>query len=607
MCGIVAYMGLMNANEVVLKGLKRLEYRGYDSWGIAALKDSEIKIVKRTGKIGGISLETLNLENSDISIGHTRWATHGGVTEENAHPHLSQDNKIAVAHNGIIENYYELKEFLEENGFSFRSQTDTEVIPNLISYHMSNGENFESSFKKTLQKLEGSFAIVALNTGEKKILAARRASPLVIGIGQSGYFAASDVPAFLEYTNDVIFIDDNEMVKINDGIEIINFVTGKKAKKAIQKIDYRTEHTMKGNYEHFMLKEIHEQPAAIRETIKGRVKDKKAYFEDFKLNERYLKSIKSIKIVACGTSWHAGLTGKFMIEALGKIPVEVDYASEFRYRNPILDEATLVIAISQSGETADTLAAIREAKKRGAKVLSICNVKGSTITRESDETIFTRAGIEIGVASTKAFTSQLAVLYLFGVYLAQIREAWDKKHLEERIEFLEDIPSKMEIMLKESSDIISVAEKHFANTNALYLGRGTNYPIALEGALKLKEVSYLHAEGYPAAEMKHGPIALIDNRMLVVIIAVKDDSYEKIKGNIEEIKARGGIIITVATEGDNEIRKMSDKTFYVPKTSGLAYPFLTVIPLQLLAYYIARLRECDIDQPKNLAKSVTVE
>lgn len=603
----MGYKGKRNANEAVLKGLKQLEYRGYDSWGIAELQDSKINLVKSIGKIGAINLKDLNLNDSRMSIGHTRWATHGGVTEKNAHPHMSQDGKIAVVHNGIIENYYELKLFLEEKGLLFKSQTDTEVIPSLIGYYMKQGKSFEDAFRETLLKLEGSFAIVAVNSENDKMLVARRASPIVLGIGDNEYFVASDVPAFLEYTKDVIFIDDNEMIEINDKVEITNFVTGERVNKEREKIDYDISQARKGDYEHFMLKEIHEQPNSIRDTIRGRVKDGKIVFDDFKLNDFYLGSVNKITFIACGTSWHAGLVGKFIIEALTKIPVDVDYASEFRYRNPIVDDKTLVIPITQSGETADTLAAIHEAKSKGAKILAICNVKGSSIPRESDETLYTRAGIEIGVASTKAFTSQLAVLYMFGVYLAQLKETWPVNHLEERVEFLEKIPAQMEEMLKENEDILKCAEENFTKTNALYLGRGTNYPVALEGALKLKEVSYLHAEGYPAAEMKHGPIALIDNKMPVIVVAVKDDSYEKIKGNIEEIRARGGIVITVATSGDKEIEKMSSHTLFVPETSGLAYPFLTVIPLQLLAYHVARLRECDIDQPKNLAKSVTVE
>ena len=607
MCGIIGYKGSRNANEVVLKGLKQLEYRGYDSWGISALQNNKIKIVKSIGKIGQVSLGNLELGDSRLSIGHTRWATHGGVTNNNAHPHTSQDGKIAVVHNGIIENYYELKLFLEEHGARFRSETDTEVVPYMIEYFMKQGRRFEDAFRETLLKLEGSFAIVCVNSDTDKILVARRASPIVLGLGENEYFVASDVPAFLEYTKNVMFVEDNEMVDINSRLEITNFVTGKRVNRNIQAIDYDINQARKGDFEHFMLKEIYEQPNAIRETLRGRIRDKKVVFDNFRLSDEYLRNLSKIKIVACGTSWHAGLVAKFMIEALGKISVEVDYASEFRYRNPVVEKGSLVIAITQSGETADTLAAIREGKKKGAKILSICNVKGSSIPRESDETVYTRAGIEIGVASTKAFTSQLAALYLFGVYLAQLKGTWPKEHLMERVEFLERIPIQMEEILKEKSAVLKAAEKHFAKTNALYLGRGTSYPIALEGALKLKEVSYLHAEGYPAAEMKHGPIALIDNKMPVVVIAVKDDSYDKIKGNIEEIKARGGIIITVATEGDSEIEKMSDIMLPVPKTSGLAYPFLTVIQLQLLAYHIARLRECDIDQPKNLAKSVTVE
>jgi len=607
MCGIIGYKGVRDANEIVLKGLKQLEYRGYDSWGIAALVDKKISLVRKTGKISGIKLSELQLKKSNLSIGHTRWATHGGVTESNAHPHMSQDSKIAIIHNGIIENYYELKLTLEKKGVKFRSETDTEVIPCMIEQNMKEGKNFTEAFKQTVLQLEGSYAIVAIHSDSEKMLVARKSSPIVIGISDNEYFVASDVPAFLEYTKKVMFIEDNEMVEINSKVEVTNFVTNKKVDRKIQIIDYDITQAQKGEYEHFMLKEIYEQPTAFKETIRGRIKNNKAVFENFKLSDNYLKNVEMIKIVACGTSWHAGIVGKFMIESLGKIPVEVDYASEFRYRNPIINEKTLVVVISQSGETADTLAAIKEAKNKGAKVLAICNVMGSSIPRESDETIYTRAGVEIGVASTKAFTSQLAVLYLFAVYLSQVKKTWSNEHLKERLDFLERIPQQMQDMLEEDKEIVETAKKHFLKTNALYLGRGTNYPIALEGALKLKEVSYLHAEGYPAAEMKHGPIALIDQKMPVILIAVQDSSYEKIKGNIEEIKARGGIVITIATEGDQEIKKLSDTVLYVPKTSGLAYPFLTVIPLQLLAYHIARLRECDIDQPKNLAKSVTVE
>lgn len=607
MCGIIGYLGEGDANEIVLKGLKQLEYRGYDSWGIASADSEKISLVRKTGRIGNVELSSLGIPESGLAVGHTRWATHGKVTESNAHPHLSQDRKIAVVHNGIIENYYELKSFLEENGVQFRSQTDTEVIPCLIEYNMKKGVGFKDAFNETLNKLEGSFAIVAIHSGFRGMLAARKSSPLVIGIGDKGHFVASDVPAFLGYTNKAVFLEDNDMAVIDGTLEISNFVTGKRANRKAETLDYGMSQAQKGKYEHFMLKEIYEQPDAIRETLRGRINGGKVVFENFRLDENYLKKIKMVKIVACGTSWHAGIAGKFMLESLAKIPTEVDYASEFRYRNPIIDKDTLVIAISQSGETADTLAAVREAKSKNAKVFSICNVMGSSLPRESDECIYTRAGMEMGVASTKAFTSQLAALYLFGVYLAQLRGSWDERHLKERLAFLERIPSQMAELLKKDGEIVKTAQKHFARSNALYLGRGTNYPIALEGALKLKEVSYIHAEGYPAAEMKHGPIALIDRSMPVVIIAVQDSSYDKIRSNIEEIRARGGIVISIATEGDKEIGKISDTVLFVPKTSGLAYPFLTVLPLQLLAYHIARLRECDIDKPKNLAKSVTVE
>jgi glucosamine--fructose-6-phosphate aminotransferase (isomerizing) len=604
MCGIIGYKGQRDANEVVIKGLKRLEYRGYDSWGIALKQNNELKLIKKVGKIGQV--ENFAVENSKIAIGHTRWATHGEVNEQNAHPHLSSNKNITIVHNGIIENYQELKNELIEKGYNFASKTDTEVIPHLIEEYNKNND-FENAVKLTLKRLDGTFAIVILNKNSDKIIAARRASPLILGLGNNEFFVASDIPAFIDYTKDVIFLEDDEIVIIDKDYKILNFETGEEIKRNPIKIEWDTEQAQKGEFEHFMLKEIFEQPSAIKETISSRIKDNKVVFEDFNLPDDYLKTINRIIIVACGTSWHLALVGKFIIEALGKLPAEVDYASEFRYRNPIVNDKTLVIAISQSGETADTLAAIKEAKSKGAKVLSICNVIGSSISRESDTTIYTRAGIEIGVASTKAFTSQLSILYLFGVYLAQLKNTWPEEHLIERLEFLKKIPEQIESVLKEDKDIIDCAKEYYHKTNALYLGRGTNYPIALEGALKLKEVSYLHAEGYPAAEMKHGPIALIDNQMPVVVVAIKDDSYNKIKGNIEEIKSRGGKIIAIATEGDEEIKNLGDKVLYVPETSGLLYPFLTVIPLQLLAYHIAKFRECDIDKPKNLAKSVTVE
>lgn len=604
MCGIIGYKGNKDAVEVAVKALKKLEYRGYDSWGIAQNYNGNLKDIKKVGKVGEEEYSQTN--DSRIAIGHTRWATHGEVNESNAHPHLSCDKNIAVVHNGIIENHDELKNELIEKGHKFTSKTDTEVIPHLIEEYSKDNE-FEKAVALSLKRLEGTFAVVILKKDSDKVIAARNYSPLILGINKDEFFIASDIPAFIEYTKDVVFLDDGDLVVIDKDYKITNFNTGKDIKRQPVKIKLDAEQAQKGDFEHFMLKEIFEQPTAITNTLMGRLKDDKVVFEDFKLTDSQLKDIKRIVIVACGTSWHAALVGKYIIESLSKIPVEVDYASEFRYRNPLVDKDTLVIAVSQSGETADTLAAIREAKSKKASVLSICNVIGSTIPRESDETIYTRAGIEIGVASTKAFTTQLTVLYLFGVYLAQLKNTWPKDHLKERIRFLKEIPNQIETILEKCSSIIECAEEYYQKTNALYLGRGTSYPIALEGALKLKEVSYLHAEGYPAAEMKHGPIALIDAEMPVVVIAVKDDSYVKIKSNMQEIKSRGGKIIAIATEGDEDIKNLADYVIYVPKTSGLLYPFLTVIPLQLLAYHIAKLRECDIDKPKNLAKSVTVE
>ena len=604
MCGIICYKGPRNAKEICIHGLKKLEYRGYDSWGIALKVDGELKIIKKVGKISEES-ESFE-ENPRIGIGHTRWATHGEVNDVNAHPHISSDGNIAVVHNGIIENYAKLRIELRQKGHSFVSQTDTEVIPHLISEYAKEND-FEKAVGLALKRIEGTFALVVLNKDSDKIIAARRASPLILGLGKDEFFIASDVPAFIEYTKDVVFLEDEDMVVIDKDYKIHNFETGRKINREQTRIEWDVEQAQKGDFEHFMLKEIFEQPESIQKTFSSRIEGNKVAFEDFNLSNDFLKSINRIVIVACGTSWHASLVGKFILEALGKIPVEVDYAAEFRYRNPIVDNKTLMIAISQSGETADTLAAIKEAKEKGVKVLSICNVLGSSIPRESDAVIYTRAGIEIGVASTKAFTAQLVILYLFGVYLAQLKETWPKEHLVERIEYLKKIPGQIKSILDENKEVVDCAKEYYKKTNSLYLGRGTNYPIALEGALKLKEVSYVHAEGYPASEMKHGPIALIDHEMPVVVICVKDDSYTKIKSNMEEIKSRGGQIITIATENDKEIKNTADHVLYVPKTSGLLYPLLTVVPLQLLAYHIAKLRECDIDKPKNLAKSVTVE
>ena len=591
MCGIVAYKGNRNAEQIVLNGLKILEYRGYDSWGLCSLKNNQFNIIKKMGKIGDVNFISDN--NANIAIGHTRWSTHGEPSDRNAHPHTDCNEQIAVVHNGIIENYQELKSQLIKLGHKFKSETDTEVIAHLIEEQLKTYDLIQA-IKNSLNKLDGTFALAILKKDQNKIIAARKGSPLVIGIGNDEYFIASDVPAFLEHTKNVIFLDDNEMIILNKELEVYNFNNNQKIDKKINKIEWNIDQAQKGNYEHFMLKEIFEQPKVIQDTLAGRIKDNKVILEE--INNLDLKKFNRIVITACGTAYHAGMIGSYMIEELAKIKTDTEYASEFRYRNLIVDEKTLVIAITQSGETADTLAAIREAKNKRTTTLAICNVMGATIARESDYVIYTRAGPEIGVASTKAFTCQLTVLYLLANLLAD-------KNPEE----IEQIPDKINNILKNNKQIKQISKNYYKKLNFLYLGRGSNYPIAMEGALKLKEISYIHAEGQSAAEMKHGPIALIDQNMPSVFIGVKDKTYSKIIGNIEEVKARGGKVITIATEDDQDIKKISDEVIEIPKTIDLLQPILTVIPTQLLAYHIANFRECDIDKPRNLAKSVTVE
>lgn len=600
MCGIMAYKGNGNAASIVINGLKRLEYRGYDSWGIALLANSGLEVVKKVGKIGDFSGE---LRECNAAIAQTRWATHGNVSERNAHPHLSCDKTIAVVHNGIIENYNELKTFLEEK-HEFASQTDTEVIPHLIEEELKSND-FEEAVRISLAMLEGTFAVAVLNENCSKIICARKGSPLVIGIGNDELFVASDVTAFLEHTKKAIFLEDNEMAVLDEAVKIINFGTNKEVNKKIELVEWDVEQAQKGNYKHFMLKEICEQPGIIEDNFRGRIKQDSAVFDE--LNNFNIRNFNRIVITACGTAMYAGMVGEYLFEELLKLPVEVEYASEFRYRDPIIDEKTLVIAITQSGETADTLGAIKAAKSKKGFVLSIVNVVGSTIARESDIAIYTRAGPEIGVASTKAFTSQLAVLYLLALYFSEKLGLIDNKNLKEKTEDLKKIPSMMKEILDNNDCIKRCALKYCYKNNFLYLGRGANYPIALEGALKLKEISYIHAEGQSAAEMKHGPIALIDNNMPAVFIAVKDKTYSKIIANIEEVKARGGIVIAITDNNGKEAKQLADYVIEVPSTNALLQPILNVVPLQLLAYHIADIRECDIDKPRNLAKSVTVE
>ncbi|MBI2523419.1 glutamine--fructose-6-phosphate transaminase (isomerizing) [Candidatus Woesearchaeota archaeon] len=609
MCGIIGYIGNREAAPLMIEGLKKLEYRGYDSAGFCTVSNNQTLIQKDVGKIQEVEKKiNLNNLNGNIGISHCRWSTHGGVTKENAHPHTDCKNMISIVHNGIIENFSELKEKLMEKGHTFKSSTDTEVVAHLIEDNY-NG-SIEEATRIALRQIEGSYALGIVCAKEpQKLIAARNESPLILGIGKEENFIASDVPAILKHTNRVIYLENKEIAILTKNSFEVKNIDGISLNKKINNIDWDSELAEKSGYDHFMLKEIHEQPRAITETLNGRIKDGKVSIkEELNFSDEELENINRIIIIACGTSWHSALAGEFMLEELAKIPVEVEYASEFRYRHPIINNNTLIIAISQSGETADTLAAIREAKRNDAKVLSIVNAKGSSIDRESDSVLYTYAGPEIGVASTKAFTTQLVVLYLFTLFMANLKRSLDYGKISELLGKLRKLPLQMEALLSEENRIKKIAEIYKDKTNSLFLGRGVNFPIALEGALKLKEVSYLHAEGYPAAEMKHGPIALIDKNMPVVFIATKDDyTYKKVLGNIYEVKARNGIVIAIATEGDEEVSKLADYAIYIPKTLYILSSILTAVPLQLLAYYVALDRGLDPDKPRNLSKSVVVE
>jgi len=609
MCGIIGIVSGRNVSEMLLESVKKLEYRGYDSVGMVVCSGNAICIKKDVGKIDEVNKKVdFSDLKGNIGLAHSRWATHGGVTKENAHPHTDCKDEISIVHNGIIENYSELKEELVKKGHKFDSETDTEVIAHLIE------DNYDGDIKeaviKALNKVEGSYGLGVISSKEPdKLIAARNESPLIIGIGENENFIASDVPAILSHTKKIVYLGNKEIAMLSkDDVSVFD-LEGKEIKKEINKIEWNAEMAEKQGYEHFMLKEIYEQPRVITEALNGRIQNGNVNLkEEINLSEEELSKIKRIIIVACGTSWHAALAGEFMIEELAKIPVEVEYASEFRYRHPVIEEGTLVMAISQSGETADTLAAIREAKQKGAKILSIINVKGSSIDRESDSVLYTHAGPEIGVASTKAFTTQLTVLYLFTLHLCKLRSTLNEEKIKDLVSHLRKLPLQLETVLNNEGEIKKLAELYYNKSNALYLGRGVNYPIALEGALKLKEISYIHAEGYPAAEMKHGPIALIDKEMPVVFVAPKDRyTYKKVLGNIEEVKARGGVITAIATEGDEGIKSIVDHVIYVPKNLYTLSSILAVVPLQLLAYYTAKKRGCDIDCPANLAKCVTVE
>ncbi|MGH7900859.1 MAG: glutamine--fructose-6-phosphate transaminase (isomerizing) [Thermodesulfobacteriota bacterium] len=611
MCGIVGYVGSNNAVPILIEGLRRLEYRGYDSAGIAFYEDGNMVLKKTVGKLA--NLESVLRERkyeSHLGIGHTRWATHGRPTEVNSHPHSDCHGNLMVVHNGIIENYSLLKKVLISEGHIFRSQTDTEVIAHLIERYLNNG-NLSEAVRRALGEVEGTYAIAVISSSNPDtIVAARKGSPIIIGRGDKEYILASDVPAILNITKDAIFVNDNELVVIReDGTQITDLETGASREESIYQIPWDTALAEKGGYAHFMLKEIHEQPRAVKNTFSGRInvsKDK-VHWEELGFTAEELRRISRIYIVSCGTSWHASLVGKSMIEAFARVPVEVDLASEFRYRPQLIGDDTLTIGITQSGETADTLGAIRKAKEEGSKVLIICNVVGSTATREADGVIYTHAGPEIGVASTKAFTSQLVALCLFAGYLGRARELISYSAFSQILTELASIPDKIESILEKEDEIKRLAELYWEKRDYFFLGRGIVYPIALEGALKLKEISYLHAEGYAGGEMKHGPIALVDKDMVVVALIPHNSVYEKMLGNIEEVKARDASVIAITDDECEEMIEKADHVFYVPKTADFLRPVLFAIPLQLFAYYIARNRGCDIDQPRNLAKSVTVE
>ena len=617
MCGIIAYIGKRNAVPILIEGLKRLEYRGYDSSGVAIIaKDGNLRMKRKEGKI--VDLErtidwSASQSDSSVGIAHTRWATHGEPTETNAHPQMNAENKIALVHNGIIENYVKLKERLQSRGYTFTSQTDTEVLVQLIDYLYKSSEKTEEAFvacvQKALKQVEGTYGIAVLNQDfPDLILSARKGSPIIVGVGNDEFFITSDVNATIIHTNKVIYLKDYEMVKINsDGYELTT-INNESKQAEISVVDWDVSSMDKGDFKHFMLKEIFEQPTSVRNAFRGRLSDElaTARLGGLVSHAGELRKIKQIQLIGCGTSWHAGMIGKYIIEHLARIPVELEYASEYRYRNPIVRENTIVFTISQSGETADTLAALREAQAKGAHVFGITNVIGSSIARDTDGGVYIHAGSEIGVASTKAFTSQVTVLFLLGLLLGRMQ------HLSPidgamYIDELKRIPDKIQSILDKNAEIIEIAKCIKKSTNALYLGRGFEFPVALEGALKLKEISYIHAEGYPAAEMKHGPIALIDKNMPVISICPKDQLYDKVISNLQEVKARKGRIIAIANEGDKNISSLAEKVIYIPETLPVLRPLLTVIPLQLLAYHVANLKGINVDQPRNLAKSVTVE
>jgi len=614
MCGIIGYIGPKDVVPVLIDGLRRLEYRGYDSAGVAVVRDGKVELRRSAGKLSRLE-DVISGQpiTGEYGVGHTRWATHGRPTEENAHPHRDCTGKIVVVHNGIIENYLDLKQELQGQGHKFVTETDTEIVAHLVERE-TRSDGLENAVRRALHLMRGLFALVLISADDpEKIVAVRNGPPIVVGLGNGEFFVASDIPAILSHTRDVVFLGDEEMAIITrTGVQFTDFFD-RPVSKVTQRVLWDPIMAEKSGYKHFMLKEIFEQPTAARETILGRVSQDsgRVFLDEMKITEKQLASIDKVTILACGTSWHAGLVGKFMIEQLARIAVDVDYGSEYRYRGPIVGKNTLAVVITQSGETADTLAALREAKREGACSIAICNVVGSMATRETDGTIHTHAGPEIGVASTKAFTSQLVALYLLALRLGQARGTLSLEASKPHVDALLQLPHVLEETLKIAPEVEEIAGRFHSRTDFLYLGRGINYPIALEGALKLKEISYIHAEGYPAGEMKHGPIALIDERMPVVTLAPHDHVYEKMIGNMQEVKARGGSVIALTTRGDDKLASILDRSYdsilEVPRTPDLLTPIVMVLPLQLLAYDVAVRRGCDVDQPRNLAKSVTVE
>jgi len=611
MCGIVGYIGFRDAWPIVIKGLHRLEYRGYDSAGIALI-DRELRLFKKAGKVSDLekSVEAENL-NGKIGMGHTRWATHGEPSDRNSHPHTSGNSKLAIIHNGIIENYASLKETLISRGHVFKSDTDTEVLIHLIEdIQQETGLDLREAVRVALNRVIGAYAIVIMdNNNPDELIAARKGSPMVLGVGEGEYFIASDASPIIEYTKNVIYLNDNEIAYIRRDDLLIKSIDNIIQIPYIQELELKLEMLEKGGFDHFMLKEIYEQPRSIKDCMRGRIYPENGLVQLGGIKEyaEKLKNVDRIIIVACGTSWHAGLVGEYLIEECARIPVEVEYASEFRYRNPIISEKDIVIAVSQSGETADTMAAIELAKEKGATIFGICNVVGASIPRLTHAGVYTHAGPEIGVASTKAFTAQVTVLTLMALYMAQQRGTITQSKLIDLLTELDNIPSLVERCLQSNDEIKLISEQFKDARNFIFLGRGSGFPVALEGALKLKEISYIHAEGYPAAEMKHGPIALIDEEMPVVFIATKNSSYEKVISNIQEVKARKGRVIAIVTEGDRVVRNMADYVIEIPDADEIFLPLLATIPLQLLSYHIAVMRGCNVDQPRNLAKSVTVE